>query len=239
MGNLWTDAFNPLFPWDCRSNPHVSQNDVLCCCAPPKVVARVMRMMEHTSNHVLLVTRFDSSLPARPCTAIAAGIPPGDIWCGDQRLGGPGGPVGSHPDWWKDDASRVSVLTTVLVAAGNAPQAVSEAIRGRWAPTSDLTEPAARLESGFEEWANWLRSRGHGVFDFPRQALTNFTHHVASTGKPSHTKLFTTAVATFCQFAFGFDMLNPGGSRDDVAHHLRQKTQAAAPKQSRPSCSGG
>ena len=57
---------------------------------------------------------------------------------------------------------------------------------------------------------------------------------MASTGKPSHTKLFTTAVATFYQFAFGFDILNPGGSRDDMAYYLRQKAQAAAPKQLRP-----
>ena len=55
-----------------------------------------------------------------------------------------------------------------------------------------------------------------------------------TTGKPSHPKLFTTAVATFCEFAFGFDVKNPGGVRDSTAHYLRQKAQADAPKQLRP-----
>ena len=59
---------------------------------------------------------------------------------------------------------------------------------------------------------------------------------VARDGKPSHPKLFTTAVSTFYEFAFGFDVLNPHGSRDTMAFQLRQKAQADRPKQVRPDC---
>ena len=91
MGNLWTDAFNPLFPWDCQSNPHINQNDVLYCYAPPKIIARVMARMEHTSNYVLLVTRFDSSLPARLLQS-QQGFPPLTFGVEIKDLEAPEGP---------------------------------------------------------------------------------------------------------------------------------------------------
>ena len=64
--------------------------------------------------------------------------------------------------------------------------------------------------------------------------MTNFTQHVSTTGKPSHPKQYTTAVATFYEFAFGFDIKNPGGTQDSTAFYLRQRAVAVAPKQTRP-----
>ena len=64
--------------------------------------------------------------------------------------------------------------------------------------------------------------------------MTNFTLHVSKTGKPSHPKLFTTAVATFYDFGFGFDIKNPGGVKDSTAFFLRQRAITEAPKQVRP-----
>ena len=63
--NLWTDALNPLHPWDHELNEHMSEDDVLYCFPPPKMLERVLDRMEHTSNYVLLVVRYDSRLPIR------------------------------------------------------------------------------------------------------------------------------------------------------------------------------
>ena len=63
--NLWTNALNPLFPWDHRQNPHLSEDDILYCFPSPKMIDRTLDRMEHTSNYVLLVARCDSRLPAR------------------------------------------------------------------------------------------------------------------------------------------------------------------------------
>ena len=41
-------------------------------------------------------------------------------------------------------------------------------------------------------------------------------------------------MATFYEFAFGFDILRPGGAQDTMAFQLRQKAQAEKPKQARP-----
>ena len=41
-------------------------------------------------------------------------------------------------------------------------------------------------------------------------------------------------MATFYSFAFGFDILNPGGTQDAMAFQLRQKAQADRPRQTRP-----
>ena len=41
-------------------------------------------------------------------------------------------------------------------------------------------------------------------------------------------------MSTFYSFAFGFDILNPGGTQDTMAFQLRQKAQAEKPKQIRP-----
>lgn len=41
-------------------------------------------------------------------------------------------------------------------------------------------------------------------------------------------------MSTFYLFAFGFDILNPGGTQDTMAFQLRQKAQAEKPKQIRP-----
>ena len=63
--NLWTDAFNPTFPWDHATNPHISPSDILYCFPPPKILSKVIDRMELTSNFVLLVTRFDATLPTQ------------------------------------------------------------------------------------------------------------------------------------------------------------------------------
>ena len=63
--NLWTDALSPIFPWDHTTNPHISPTDILYCFPPPKILPKVIQRMEHTSNFVLLVARFDTTLPAQ------------------------------------------------------------------------------------------------------------------------------------------------------------------------------
>ena len=41
-------------------------------------------------------------------------------------------------------------------------------------------------------------------------------------------------MSTFYSFAFGFDILNPGGTQDTMAFQLRQQAQATKPRQIRP-----
>ena len=64
---------------------------------------------------------------ASTAVAIAAGVPPADIWHRGQRAHSTGGAGGAPVDWRKDDSSRISLLSTVLIAGGGKPEAVRDA----------------------------------------------------------------------------------------------------------------
>ena len=148
--NQWTDALNPSFPWDHRSNPHISATDILYCFPPPKVLAKVLARMEHTSNYVLLVTRFDATLPAQLLQS-QQGFPPLTFGIEVNELVPPEGPAAPRLTGERMTllASLFSPPSSLRAAANLRPSATLHAGDGqrkvRNPNQESVLSPASRL----------------------------------------------------------------------------------------------
>ena len=150
--NLWTDALNPLYPWKHEDNEHIAETDILYCFPSPKMLDRIIDRMEHSSNYVLLVTRYDSRLPVRLRQSLQ-GYPPMIFGLELDEMEAPEGPAAPSLS-----GDRMTLLASLFCPPSSSrpeetlrPSGRLSALSGHQSPAQlsleSISSPAFRLGS--------------------------------------------------------------------------------------------